>query len=274
MIFFSGKKEMPVKRTDRLELSYDLIFTTPFHAGTGLRAGLIDRTVTRDHAGYLYLPGSTIKGVLRQHCEELSRLYEVLDEKMQMLIASPHDAQNALWTRGYFPTLITRIFGSHDLPGRLLFDDARQDGAKEQYDSWIHHKKEQGRYKALQTEFATQVRLDRFTRTSVPGALYTSEFGSRDILLHGEITGWLECFSIEEIEEPAPTYSLLLLLAGLYLLQSIGGNKSTGKGRCRCEIKALRYGDTAYTEAQWQGWLDHLDTLSYYSYAVAQEEEA
>ncbi len=263
-----------MQRTDRLELSYDLIFTTPFHAGTGLRAGLIDRTVARDQAGYLYVPGSTIKGVLRQHCEELSRLYEVLDEHMLALIASPHDTQNALWTRGYFATLVTRIFGSHERAGSLFFDDARQtENEMRQYDGHMGEDS-RGRYLAVQTELATQVRLDRPTRTSVGGALYTSEFGSRDILLHGEISGWLECFSIEGIAAPAPTYSLLLLLASLHLLERIGGNKSTGKGHCRCQIKTLKYGRDEYKETQWQDWLTHLDMLSYYSYAVAQEEEA
>lgn len=258
-------------RIDRLELSYDLVFTTPFHSGTGLRAGLIDRSVVRDHAGYLYVPGSTIKGVLRQHCEELSRLYEILDEEMQTLIASPHDAQIALWTRGYFPPMITRIFGSRDVPGGLFFDDARQTEAEKQL---YVDEKGKGKYQSLQTELATQVRLDRPTRIAVPGALYTSEFGSKDILLHGEITGWLECLRIEDIMEPAPTYSLLLLLTGLHLLESLGGNRSTGKGHCRCEIKKLMYDNVEVSPVVWQAWLDHLKSLSSYSYAVAKEEEA
>ncbi len=264
-------------RIDRLELSYNLIFTTPFHAGTGLRVGLIDRTITRDHAGYLYVPGSTIKGILRQHCEELSRLYETLDPEMQQLIASPHDTESALWSRGHFPTMVARIFGSHTIPGRLFFDDVRQDEKeRQQYDD--PEQNEQGKrdkeYKALQTELTTQVRLDRPTRTAVRGALYTSEFGNRDIQLRGTITGWLECLGIEDIAEPAPTYSLLLLLAGLRLIEHVGANKSTGKGWCSCEILSVKCGDVSYTSQQWQSWLNHLDALSYYSYAVAQEEDA
>ena len=53
-------------KTDRIQLSYDVTFTAPFHHGTGLRLGLIDRTVVRDHDGYLYVPGSTIKGCVRE----------------------------------------------------------------------------------------------------------------------------------------------------------------------------------------------------------------
>ncbi len=63
-------------RTDRLEVSYDLTFETPFHFGTGLRVGLVDRTVVRDHDGYLYVPGSTIKGVVREQCDWLAASME------------------------------------------------------------------------------------------------------------------------------------------------------------------------------------------------------
>ena len=65
---------------DRLKIEYDLTFTTPFHCGTGIREGVIDRTVVRDDEGYLYVPGSTIKGVLRERCEQLARLYDQQEE--------------------------------------------------------------------------------------------------------------------------------------------------------------------------------------------------
>lgn len=59
---------MPTK-IDLVQIEYTLKFMTLFHCGTGIRAGLVDRTVRRDSAGYLYVPGSTFKGVLREHCE-------------------------------------------------------------------------------------------------------------------------------------------------------------------------------------------------------------
>ena len=117
------------------------------------------------------------------------------------------------------------------------------------------------------------MRLDRPTRTAVPGALYTSEFGTKCLTFQGTISGWLECELISK-ESDAPTYSLLLLLAGLLLLERIGGNKSTGKGQCQCTITSLRVGKRDYTEQQWSTWLNQLDTLSYYSLAQAPKEEA
>lgn len=258
-------------RVDRIELTYELAFQTPFHCGTGLRAGLIDRAVVRDAMGYLYVPGSSIKGALRMHCEGLWRLYEQSDEDMQVGIDSPHDTKKALWGMGNRITMVTRIFGSQRHPGRLFFDDARQSEENQrQYDS--REKGGKGKYQRLQTDLYTQVRLDRPTRTAVAGALYTSEFGTRDIVFQGNITGWLECTPREDIPKK-PTYSLLLLLAGLHALERLGGNRSTGKGKCRCNITHLLINGEPCTEEQWKSWLDHLDKLSFYPLLAENLEE-
>src|SRR6266566_6481744 len=124
---------------DRVKIDYELTFKTPFHFGTGIRAGLIDRTIVRDGDGYLYVPGSTFKGVLRERCEQLARLFEELDEDMRDLIASPHEEDVALRGLGQKITMITRIFGSHNHPGRLYFEDAHQtNDAKREYDEDTH----------------------------------------------------------------------------------------------------------------------------------------
>jgi CRISPR/Cas system CMR subunit Cmr4 (Cas7 group RAMP superfamily) len=252
-------------RLDRISIAYTLTFETPFHCGTGLRAGLIDRTIVRDHDGYLYVPGSTIKGVVREYCERLERMYSEHDNAMKDLIASPHDAKKAFLALGRRTTMITRIFGSHYFPGHLFFEDAKQ-----QYS--IQEEGDQEKRKSLQSDLYTQVRLHRPTRTAVVGALYTSEFGVRDITLHSSINGWLQCTPVVEIEQK-PTYSLLLLLAGLSLLERIGGNKSTGKGKCRCEIETVSINaQPSYTRDQWQVWFEHLDMLADYPQVAAEAE--
>lgn len=259
-------------RTDHISIQYKLTFTTPFHCGTGLRVGLIDRTIVRDHEGYLYVPGSTMKGVIREHCERLARLYEEDSEAMRELIASPHDERVALWTITGPLTMITRIFGSRHSPGRLFFDDAHQEkSGKQEYDSGEGEEGE-GKYKSLQTDLYTQVRLDRLTRTAVSGALYTSEFGVKEITFAGTISGWLKCSEIETLAS-GPTYSLLLLLAGLQMVERLGGSKSTGKSQCSCEIEEVKVKGKSHKDT-WRSWLDHLDALSLYSIATSQEEEA
>lgn len=258
-------------RIDRIRLTYTLTFVTPFHFGTGLRLGLLDRTVVRDSGDYLYVPGSTLKGTVREHCEHLVRLYENEDSDARTSVTDIHDEKKALWGLSQTGTMITRIFGSPQQPGHLFFNDAHQsDEERAIFDGrGPHNQSTKGKYKNAQTDIYTQVRIDRPTHTSVPGALFTSEFGIRNFVFQGCIEGWLECMPIESIPE-GPTYSLLLLLAGIHLLDAIGGNKSTGKGRCNLKITALTVNGKG--QHDWQSWFDHLDALTNYAGAVQEEE--
>ncbi|GER82292.1 hypothetical protein KTAU_09300 [Thermogemmatispora aurantia] len=258
-------------RTDRLSIDYRLTFLTPFHFGTGFRQGLVDRTIARDRQGWLYVPGATFKGVVRECCEQLARTYEELAE-MSELMATPHDDDVALRGLGARVSMITRIFGSQMLPGTLFFDNARLLTTAETAPTAGTASTAEGLQEspeALVTPY-TQVRLRRLTRTAVPGALYTSEFGRRHLTFSGTIRGWLTCLPLDE-EPRSPTYSLLLLLAGLHLVEQLGANKSTGKGRCRCDVLHLEINGEEYPPEEWRGWLARLDELMYYS--TAQEDE-
>lgn len=255
-------------RTDRIEIKYTLTFATLFHCGTGIREGLVDRTVVRNNQGHLYIPGSTFKGVLRERCEQLARAY-MRDGQEKQRIASPHNADVALLNLGRKPTMITRIFGAQNVPGSLFFDDAMQ--------SEDDAVKETDQYKKLQVGVYTQVRIDRPTHTAVPGALYTSEYGTKDTVFNGTIEGWLSCIPVDGPGVPlehisrtglAPTYSSLLLLAGLQLVERLGGNKSTGKGQCECKIgKVIMRGETC-SETMWKSWLGQLNVLDGYQEAL------
>lgn len=262
-------------QTDRLRLTYDLTFATPFHFGTGIRAGLVDRTVIRDDSGYLYVPGSTLKGVLRERCEQLTCFYEGESARGR----SPHIPEIALLgLEDTNPPLVTRIFGSQNRPGHLFFDDARQDESQiaeyhSKYEPQVAENNQDqdeysgsGEYKMLQVGVSTQVRMDRPTRTAVPGALYTSEYGTNDLTFKGIIQGWLECTPINigqsAMQERVPTYSLLLLLAGLRLVDRLGGNKSSGKGSCACRITDLKVNGDEVTTTTIDAWLQQLDVLA------------
>lgn len=254
-------------RTDHVEIKYTLTFDTLFHCGTGIREGLVDRTVVRNSQGYLYIPGSTFKGVLRERCEQLARAYVQGGQEKQR-IASLHDAEIALLNLGRKPTMVTRIFGAQNVPGNLFFDDTvqREEDIRLEADQ----------YKELQVGLYTQVRIDRPTHTAVPGALYTSEFGTQDTEFKGTIQGWLSCVpvdgpgvTLERIPHTglAPTYSSLLLLAGLQLVERLGGNKSTGKGQCECRISSVAIRRENCPETLWKSWLGQLNVLDGYQEA-------
>lgn len=258
-------------RPDRIELIYQITFETLFHLGTGISTGLLDRTVIRNTDGYLYVPASTFKGVLREHCEQLCRFY-----LPKQTVTSPHDTYTALTDFGRALTPISRIFGSQLYPGKLHFNNAEQTLEDtlifDSTDSTELPRK--GKYKSTQTSALTQARIDRLTGTAASGALYTSEFGTRNLCFKGKINGWLECTPaaalaarLSPIAHPSemPTYSLLLLLAGLQLIEQLGGNKSTGKGRCTYTITELRINKQVYSTEQWSSWLECLDVLTSYA---------
>ncbi len=264
--------------TEHIDLSYSLIFEAPFHFGTGLRRGLVHRTVARDHQGYLIVPGTTIKGVVRERCEQLGKLFE-------LHMVEPHDTQTdelrICEARMGDPDIITRIFGSRFRAGQLFFDDATlttssftQEAGAEADEShpaveYIdrsyfdgHDERDQvvsGKYKLRQVENRTQVSLSRLTRTSKSGHLYTSEYGIRLLRFDGRIYGYLRGFRPDSMERG--TYSLLLFVAGLQSINRMGGQKSTGAGQVQVEITGLLI-DGQVAEAG--SFLKNLPEIEYY----------
>jgi len=211
-------------RTEHISIVYQLTFAGAFHFGTGLRGGLIHRLVARDAEDFLYVPGSTVKGVLRDRCEQLARLFG-------LETFSPH-TQDWAETRSD-AGIVARIFGSRFRPGQLYFDDAPMiDDDKNLFRT--ENRAQEAKFKAWQTEQRTQVSMSRLTRTAQQGMLYTSEYGVRALRFAGRITGILEGTPLPDSD--LGTFSLLLLVAGLLSINRLGGNKSTGAGEVSCEI--------------------------------------
>jgi CRISPR/Cas system CSM-associated protein Csm3 (group 7 of RAMP superfamily) len=230
------------ERLDQIRLRYTLVFESSFHCGSGLSRLLIDRAVRRDADGYLFVPGSTVKGALRDRCEQLARLFG-------LTARSPHDERAAL-DEYEAPDLPTRLFGSRLRPGELCFDDLKM--RSEDAESLR-------RSLSLQTAERTQVSLSRRTGTAKPELLFSSEFGLAELRFEGEISGHVSDLPVDD-QPTSPTYALLLLLAGLMSLDRLGGNKSTGIGRCRIEIGTLQVNNEACDPGV---WLERLDDLHY-----------
>ncbi len=256
-----------------IQIRYALTFDALFHLGTGVSAGLVDRTVIRNASGYVYVPASTLKGVLREHCEQLCRFYTENAQDDGVNVSIPHNAKAALIDFGNTQTLISHIFGTPLRPGNLRFNDAVQTDTHI-YESKDLADKNNGIYKEMQISTLTQARIDRLTHTAVDGALYTSEFGIPQLTFMGTIKGQLPSTPIERFTKTVPeqetsytltpTYSLLLLLAGLLMIERIGGNKSTGKGQCNCVIEEVKLDKMLCPEAIWQEWIGDLKVLDEY----------
>lgn len=249
--------------TEQIQIKYRLTFTSAFHLGTGLREGLIHRAVAKDADGYLYVPGSSLKGALRERCEQLANMFglQSINPHAEDLAEANPDVD-----------IVTRIFGSRFQPGRLYFDDAYLPEKERQWfeppysDNRMRDWK-RSEFRAWQTEKRTQVGISRLTRTAEPGLLYNSEYGTRGLQFDGQIVGMLNGFAI--IPGEAGTYSLLLLLAGLKSLNRIGGNKSDGAGQVTCEITNLTVNGQALDHKTLLNKLEDLEL-----YWIVREEAA
>ncbi len=228
---------------DHICLTYLLKFQNPFHCGTGLTNGLIDRSVQKDKDGYLYVPGSTIKGVLRETCEYLARLFGIA-------VREPHDRISAMKTFFESPDIAERIFGSCYQESGIFFDNACM--------TW-----ESKEYRFMQTENRTRTRLSRLTGTVISGALYSSEFGISELEFEGKIHGWLEGISNPFSDDLPGSYPLYLLIAGLSMTSRIGANRSTGMGYCHFVIEELRVNDALQKEPR--NYLEKIDDFLLYN---------
>ena len=239
---------------DFIEIKYQIQFNAPFHFGTGLRRGLVDRSVARNAKEYLYLPGSTMKGVLREKCEQIARLFELRAD-------SPHDTPKAVAGFCNNIDIVDRIFGSRYKPGELYFDNATMLEEDEGFFDSIDIPK---KFLRLQTETRTQTSISRLLGVALEHALYQSEFGIKSLRFKGSIYGYLEGFYLDDSEW---SYSLLLLLAGILFYDRIGANKSTGMGTHRCEILKLKANNV---KVQLDDLLARIDEL--FLYDIAREE--
>jgi CRISPR/Cas system CSM-associated protein Csm3 (group 7 of RAMP superfamily) len=213
----------------------------PLSLGTGLRRGLIHRTVERTANGFAHIPASSLKGRIRRACEQLARQAE-----LRVCNAPRPDGMCSAHTRA---CLVCRVFG---MPGRgshLRWQDAR---LLEEHRSTFRANRE------AQFYARTQVQLSRALGTSAPERLFTSEFTVENLRFESSITGWLEVTPIAG-DGSTGGYEMLLLLAGLRLANTIGGGVSRGAGWFVLDLPEDAKIDD--TKVPWRDVLDNLDLL-------------
>jgi len=223
-------------RKDYLMINYQIEFLQPFHLGTGLPNGLIHRAIKKDKNGYLYVPGSTIKGVLRHTCEKIAQL-------LSLPVTNPHNEQEAILSYKNEPSIIERVFGSRYRESTLFFDNAYlNEKSKEFLKSMTGESFEDKKLRSFQTFTRTQTSISRLLGTVKEQALWTSEFGIHGLIFQGKITGYLEGI-IDDFSEPEGSFELTLLVCGLYAIDQIGANCSTGGGTAKINLEKLKLND-------------------------------
>ena len=159
-------------------IGYTVEFLAPFHFGTGLSSGSIDRLVRRDEKGYLMIPGTTMKGVLKEKVEELINKYNKFEFISEQIVNTAIKEEHLKYFINV--SVSDRIFGSPCYEGMLYFDDLTM---SEMSKEMVSINSEAGAMPAdyLQAHQRTQTRIMRQTKTVAGGALFKSEYGNSDL---------------------------------------------------------------------------------------------
>ncbi|HZP02604.1 MAG TPA: CRISPR-associated RAMP protein Csx7 [Terriglobia bacterium] len=228
----------------RLEIAGWLVAKTAFRIGAGRSTEVVgtDLPVVRDVLGKPYIPGSSLKGILRSRLESFVRAIrddpklacdptdrenwcvkagDIEDKnkglarkiEQKQLEAKDRDQQFTLWLVGK-TCLVCRTFGSPWLASPLLLRDLPVDESL-----WFD-----------QFQVRNGVAIDRDTETASEGKLYDYEvippgtrFSFRLLVENGEPWQWGMVFlGLKELENGAV---------------AIGGSKSRGLGTMKLEIE-------------------------------------
>ena len=185
--------------------------------GTGFRRGLIHRTVARDGDGFAYIPASSFKGRVRRSCEQLAK-------SLGLHVCNPPQPAR-MCSAARLACLVCRVFGNPGKPGTLHWRDARlPETYQEAFDQ----------NKPAQFYGKTQVQLNRTLGVASPGKLFTSESTVENLEFETAVTGRLQYTPIDD--EVPGGYEMLLLLAGLKLINTLGGGASRGAGWVNCDL--------------------------------------
>jgi CRISPR/Cas system CSM-associated protein Csm3 (group 7 of RAMP superfamily) len=230
----------------------------PLALSTGFRRGLIHRTVEQDVDGFAYIPASSLKGRVRRACEQLAT-----QAGLHVCRAPRPSGMCSVHTQ---VCLACRVFG---MPGRgsdLRWRDAQLAG---DYRAAFDDDNDDDNYREAQFYARTQVQLSRVLGTAAPDRLFTSEFTVENLRFESSITGWLEITPIAG-DDSAGGYELLLLLAGLRLVNTIGGGASRGTGWLSLDLPEKVTVNDA--KVRWQDVLENLDLLCEFGKEVGRGE--
>ncbi|HEY8460203.1 MAG TPA: RAMP superfamily CRISPR-associated protein [Blastocatellia bacterium] len=182
------------------------------------------------------VPGSTLKGKLRNECERiLASLNYPICLAPRAETMCPHHPNLKGST-----CAVCRLFGGPSRRSRLFFGDAR--ARNEELAPYL-------------TRAQAGVSLSRKRRTAEDDRLYLIERGVEGAVYEGRIDGYLD--------DDRSGAELALLCAALERLYVVGGSKSRGSGWLKVEIAAVALdGQTLSAERRkkmleegWQVWL-------------------
>lgn len=199
-------------------LKVSIHFNNNFIVGSGYGvAGYLDDTVMKDENGLPYLPGTTLKGNIRQACVDIAKIagimvYDTSAKELKALLGAGKDLSDP---RAFSP--ITQIFGSPYLPAGFEFYSAYMAAG------------------AAESDWARQMLIwsethNELTETGIakPDHLFSHEVACYQLPLSG--TAQPFWFPIIPKRNEVSAEAVALLVAGIRFVDRIGAKKSRGKG--------------------------------------------
>lgn len=211
---------MPMER-----LTLHVTFLSPWHCGAGHGGGSnVDAAVVRDDLGLPYVPGRTLKGVLRHALDRVESWGHLKN------LTGPASATQRLFGSRHGD------FGRRTLPGCLAIDNARLPEAEL---SWLSGVDRQKRVDITgqMIKVMQSTAIAEATGTARAKTLRSMEVAI-PMTLQAEVTyclpadpGWAVELK-DGIADPAPHWKSCLD-AALPLVTAIGANRTRGYGRVR-----------------------------------------
>lgn len=233
----------------KLELEYRVGLLTPLHIGSGQGiAGIVDATLVRDAADLPQIPGSSIKGKLRDACSSLARWQRLKPKACSSERPCPSTD----------PCPICAMYGSTQRAGALWFGNAHL--IAELKDYIATHDQDRRKRPFYESQVRSNVQISRWRGIAQQQLLFTTEIASPELVFTGKITGWIDThgrtLTLNGAQQPA---DLGLLVAGLGLITHLGGRKSRGLGCCRFDISNISVdGQPLLRDDVLESWLNTL----------------
>jgi len=223
-----------------IKLGLTIRFRSKWHIGSGEGGLLTDRFIRRDGRNRPYIPGSSLKGVVRESCEKLSRTLGFGDS------CDPHQA-SLIDPRAFGPLAqaaspVDAIFGNKYEEGGLFFRDA-----------CLSSPPPYG-FQKLQS----RIRKYRVLGTAREKHLFSTEYAA-PMEFSTTIDGYHR--DLLFLEEEDPPYAYCLLVAGIKMVDRLGGDKSTGAGKLReMAVDSMEYNGRPFSL---ETVFEYLDTEMY-----------
>ena len=208
-----------------IKVEMNIAFTGKWHSGSGEGGFFVDRLLRQDSHKRPYIPASTLRGVLREQCEKLTKVLGLQE------CTDPHSISSA----GHYPfhklqSPVDQLFGTKYCQSDLYFQDAKMD-----YEPF---------YPAMNI---SRCSISRALRSARQKHLFQTEYANKAVL-KTSIRGWHRDLTVLE-QDFLPLHYIILLL-GLQSIERLGGDKSTGKGNCQVNILEIVYNQQVLT---WDG---------------------